>query len=297
MAAGREIKILEREFKSKLGSRVRQFLILDKKIVAKRWKSLAIAALERQVVLAAHVLVVAAEIARASAFLRKKLLDRFVWLDKFSDQSFAEVCATVINRGRQSEFAVRGLLVERFIPDMAEMEALLLDLKKAVKLAEKDWGAPTLKSGLRTKNGRQIADWVVCSVHKDGRIWVMALVESKSISNMEELIEKEGRGAGQFMWDYLRAKGEGLVIDVVDAQGNVTPQVFDASKVVLEPMVSGAAKTPKYPTRFIGVIPEKFTARQRLNAASAGLKIEEWKWPVSRSEMLKLMAAIEKNFG
>jgi hypothetical protein len=296
MAVGREIKFLERMFKSKLGSRVRQFLILDKKIVAKRWKSIANAALERQVVRAPDVLLVAAEIARASAFLRKKLLDRFVWLNKFSDQSFAEVCATVLTRGRRSEFAIRGLLVERFIPDMAEMESLFLDLKKAVKLAEKDWGAPTLLSGLRTKNGRQIADWVVCSVHKDGRIWVMALVESKSISNMEELIEKEGRGAGQFMWDYLRAKGEGLVIDVVDAQGNVAPRVFDAAKVVLEPIVSGATKMPKYPTRLIGVIPAKFTARQRLNIASAGLKIEEWKWPVSQSEVLKLIAAIKENF-
>lgn len=296
MGLTRDIRILERAFKSKLGIRIRQYLILDKKIVAKRWKSIAVAALDRQVVKSADVLLVAAAIARESAALRAKLLNRFAWLSKFSDQSFAEIYSRLLNRRGEKLFSIRGELVEKFIPDMAEMKALLTDLEKAAKLAGKDWGPPKLMSGLRTTNGRQIADWVVCSVHPDGRIWVMALIESKSISNMEELIEKEGRGAGQFMWDYLRAKGEGLIIDVVDAQGNVRPRTFEAAKVMLEPVASGATKAPKYPTRMIGVIPEKFSARQRLNAASAGLRIEEWTWPVSRAEMLKLIAAIEDNF-
>lgn len=290
-----DFRIAERLFKSKLGIRIRQLLILDKKIVAKRWKSLFVAALDRQMVLAANVVLMTAELAKSARALHAKLLNRFDWLAKFDERAFAEVYATVVTRGRHVDVVVRGLCVERFIPDMDEMTTLFRDLGKLIKAADKDWGAPVLLSGLHTLNRRQIADWAVCSIHKDGRIWVMALIESKSISNMEELIENEGRGTGQFMWNYLRAKGEGLVIDVVDAQGNVMPRTFAAAKVLLEPITNGASKTPKYPTRFIGVIPEKFSARSRLNAKSVGLFIHEWKWPVSQGEMLKLIQAIEND--
>lgn len=294
--AVRDLTIIERVFKTKLGIRIRQLLILEKKTIARRWKSLALAALDRLAVDVSKVALAAGMVAAEAAKLQVKLKDRFAWLSKFSEQAFAEVYATVLNRGRHVDVVVRGLAVERFIPDMAQMDALTGDLAKLLKASGKDWGPPKLLSGLRSGDSRQIADWVVCSIHKDGRIWVMALVESKSISNMEHLIEQKGRGVGQFLWDYLRAKDKGLIIDVVDAHGNVTPRSFEAGKVLLEPVMSGATKTPKYPTRFIGVIPEKFSERALLNKKSAGLIIDEWLWPISQSELLKLIGKIEESF-
>lgn len=293
MAGGRDIAIIERLFKSKLGARTRQFLIFDKKIIAKRWKSVVLAELDRLAVDLSKVLLLAGPLAEQALALRAKLRTRFNWLDKFSEQAFAEVYATVLNRGHHVDVVVRGLVVERFIPDMLEMETLLKQMTKLAKESGKKWGAPKLMSGLRTPNGRQIADWVVCSVNQDGRVWIMALVESKSISNMENLIGQEGRGVGQFLWDHLRAKGEGLIIDAVDAQGNVSVRSFAAADVLLEPVMRGVGKTPRFPTRFIGVIPEKFSKRAALNKNSAGLLIDEWTWPVSQAEVLKLIRKIE----
>jgi hypothetical protein len=297
MGSNIEFGIVERLFKSKFGTRIRQWLIIEDKIVAKRWKSIFVASLERQIVKqTVNLVLVEAAVLKAAAALRAKLLNRFEWLVKFDERTFAEIWLTVQNRGLHVDAVVRGLAIERFIPSMAEMEVLFQDLRKLLKATEKDWGPPMLLSGLRTPNRNQIADWVVCSIHKDGRIWIMALVESKSISNMGELIEKDGRGAGQFMWDYLRAKGEGLVIDVVDAQGNITPRTFAAKEVLLEPLIAGATKSPKYPTRLIGVVPEKFSTRTLLKAQQKRLEFEWWLWPVSQGEMLKFIEAIEKSF-
>ena len=276
--------------------RVRQFLTLDRKIVSRRTKSMVKAYLGGLEVRAAKVLLVEGAVAAHVLRLRSSLLGRFPWLAKFSEQSFAEICGTVLNRGKSVDVVIRGLSVERLIPDMKEMEILLGQMGKAIKGKGPGWGKPQLLSGLITPNGRQIADWVVASIHEDGRIWVMAIGESKSISNMEDLLDKNGRGAGQFLWVYLRAKGEGLVIDVVDGQGNVTKRAFDAKNVLLEPIRQGASKAPAFPTRMIAIVPEKFSQRALLNKASRDLAFEEWAWPVSQGDLLRLIEAIEKSF-
>ncbi|UUL83805.1 hypothetical protein [Sphingomonas qomolangmaensis] len=295
MAAAREIQLLERVMQTKFGARVRLFLIIDKKMVSARWKSLSSAALEGYRVDVAQMLIMGGVTAEVAQRLRAQLLSRFEWLDKVSDQAFVEIYLTVHNRGKMVDVVVRGLTVERLIAEMKEMARLTRELETQLAARGKGWGKLQLLSGLKTGDGRQIADWTLCAVHEDGRIWVMAIIESKSISNMEHLIEQKGRGTGQFLKDFMRAKLEGLIIDIVDLQGNISPRKFRPAQVLLEPIPPGATKLGPYPTRFIGVVPDKFSARQLLNAETAGLAMETWAWPVSQSEMLKLINAIEKS--
>lgn len=45
----------------------------------------------------------------------------------------------------------------------------------------------------------------------------------------------------------------------------------------------------------IGIVPDKFSQRALLNKASRDLTFEEWPWPVSQGELLRLIEAIESS--
>jgi hypothetical protein len=155
-----------------------------------------------------------------------------------------------------------------------------------VKLAShtKGWGQPEVVSGVRTPNCKELADWMIVSQHPDGRIWIMAIIESKSISNTKDLMEHQGANFGQHLWDIYRALGEGMDVERTTADQVVTTP-YRPPKVVggVPPAASG------FNTRFIAVKPRDFTTGEVNSLGIQRIHIEEWPWPVDEHKTLKLI--------
>ena len=284
------LELIEVLLKTRLGTRMKA-VVLKKggKVLAKRWKRLARQAATRVGLRADSVLLVVGALAQRAAELLPKYQRQYSFLATFSPRAFADAVATVAVLDRRSYRALRGIIVERYVPDMREMGALLSNLANYARRSDRKWSTPTLISGVRTPDGREIADWMVLCTHPDGRIWVMALIESKSISNTADLVSHRGTGLGQHLWDILRAKSQGLQIERVDAQGNLTQTVVLPSKLVLQPRpLQGSTSSGLY-TDLIGVTPRAFSNGELRKLSSQCVSIERWPWPVDEDEMLRFL--------
>ncbi|GIF97709.1 hypothetical protein [Catellatospora citrea] len=238
-----------------------------------------------------------------------KLYDRFLSrfptiLTGVERATFADIVAQAMGRGEMSPQSLRGLIVERLARSLPELEDMVkaLDrvrLRASEKLAKK-WGKVQLVGGVADGQGKQLGDLLVVSVHPDGRVWVLAVFESKSISNIDDLTRLKDLPVGQHLWDYVRAKGHGLIID---------GRRFAPEKVVLEPVpfraragttaVVGAKSTADrlaemsgYYTQFIGFAPKEMSNNQALRIAAQGIQLELWRWPFDLNEYDKFQKAL-----
>lgn len=238
-----------------------------------------------------------------------KLYDRFLSrfptiLTGVERATFADIVAQAMGRGEMSPQSLRGLIVERLARSMPELEDMVkaLDrvrLRASEKLAKK-WGKVQLVGGVADGQGKQLGDLLVVSVHPDGRVWVLAVFESKSISNVDDLTRLKDLPVGQHLWDYVRAKGHGLIID---------GRHFAAEKVVLEPVPFRArtgttavvgqknaadrlAEMNGYYTQFIGFAPKEMSNSQALRIAAQGIQLELWRWPFDLNEYDKFQKAL-----
>lgn len=289
-----DLNIAKLMIQTSLGRRLKA-LVLKRggKVLAGRWRQIAATALERSVIRIEQVVLMAGKLAERSKALLPRFKLRYTFLKDFSEQTFAEAVATVIQFDQRSYAALRGIIVERFVPGMKEMKVLLRDMEAYTKRIGKGWSVPKLYSGARTPNGREIADWMVISRHSDGKVWVMSVIESKSISNTADLISHKGEEGGQLLWDFVRAKVDGLVLEHTDNEGNVVRLVVDAKQLVIEPRpLRGGTANGLY-TSFIGVTPREFTNGELRKIAAQHVDIERWPWPVDEFELMHMIRALE----
>ncbi|MEU7827237.1 hypothetical protein [Catellatospora sp. NPDC049133] len=238
-----------------------------------------------------------------------KLYDRFLSrfptiLTGVERATFADIVAQAMGRGEMSPQSLRGLIVERLARSLPELEDMMSALDKvraraSAKLSKK-WGKVQLVGGVTDGQGKQLGDLLAISVHPDGRVWVLAVFESKSISNLDDLTRLKDLPVGQHLWDYVRAKGHGLMID---------GRHFKPEKVVLEPVPVRArtggtavvgpkdaaqrlAEMDGYYTQFIGFAPKEMSNNQALRIAAQGIQLELWRWPFDLTEYGKFQQAL-----
>src|SRR4029450_5108101 len=97
------------------------------------------------------------EVAYLAGMLGQRALDLYaMFLKKYSfiatlsQQEWADAIAALINRGGKQDLrALRGIIVERFVPSMGQLTDLMTDLTK-LAAGRKGWGVPQLVSGVRT---------------------------------------------------------------------------------------------------------------------------------------------------
>lgn len=278
---------MARVTRTRLGRSEREYLLKRYgQIISRRWRFViktAAGESERITALAVQML---GALAKRAAELYPRFAKKYDFVAKLTQQEWAETVATLINRGEKENLrAVRGVIVERYIPTMKEMEKLYAD---SVKLAKaRGWGEPALVSGVRTlKDGKEIADWMIVAEHKDGRIWIMALIESKSISNTVDLVAHGDNPVGQHLWDIFRAKSAGIKIERFQ-KGALTSKSYVAEKIVAG--VAPPGGTVKETTRLIGVTPRDFTPGEISKLAVKGVFIERWPWPVDEIRLFKMI--------
>ncbi|GAB4055861.1 hypothetical protein [Catellatospora paridis] len=241
-----------------------------------------------------------------------KLYDRFyseyskTILKNMDRVTFADIVAQAMNRGEMSTQSLRGLIVERlarFRPELTDMMAALdrVRLRASEKLVKK-WGDVQLVGGVVDGRGKQLGDLLAVSVHPDGRVWVLAVFESKSISNVDDLTRLKDLPVGQHLWDYVRAKAHGVTIE---------GRHFKPEKVVLEPVPISArtgttavvgpktadqrlAELNGYYTQFIGFVPKEMSNNQARRISAQGIQLELWRWPFDLKEYDQFQEALIK---
>jgi hypothetical protein len=270
------------------GKTWRQYLIRSfNRTVRLRWVRVAQLAAKAVEKIPGEVALIAGALGKRALDLYAVFLKKYSFIAKLSQEEWADAIATLINRGSEQDLrALRGIIVERFVPSMDQLADLMTDLTKLAS-GRKGWGAAQLVSGVRTPAGREVADWMVVSVHEDGRIWLMAIIESKSISNTKDLVAHKGTEMGQHLWDIFRAKSEGIVLTKVEGDAAIAT-AYNPKAIVAEiPPHQGA--TDGFYTRFIGVIPRDFTTGEINRLAIKGIGIEQWSWPVDQKKMMDMI--------
>ncbi|GLR83773.1 hypothetical protein [Bradyrhizobium iriomotense] len=266
-------------------SEVEVLLMRYGKIIRRRWVRVAKLAVKTALELDGEVIRVMSAIDERAGELYVKFIKKYPFIGKLSRQEWNEAIARLINRGNKEDVkAIRGVIVERFVQGMDEF-AKLYDEMAVLAAKTKGWQKPEIVSGVRTPNGRELADWMIVSQHPDGRIWIMAIVESKSISNTKDLVEHKGADFGQHLWDIYRALGEGMDVERTTS-GQVTKTRY------LPPNVVGgvpSATSSGFGTRFIAVKPRDFTTGELNRLGVQGIRIEQWPWPVDERRMLDLV--------
>lgn len=220
--------------------------------------------------------------------------------------TFADLVTEVLKSGDRSFESLRGLLVEKLFRDLPEAVELVKSMDKIRLVANrglKGWGPARIVIGVRDRLGRELGDLMVVSEHTDGRVWVMALVESKSLSNTRDLVEHGERAVGQHLWDYTRANATGLMIEGV---------YYKPSQVVLKPvpparwtgagavvgLKSAAERTQELAgglfTQFIGYAPREMTKGEIRTVAAQGIQLEVWTWPFDIPEFNRFQEELTK---
>lgn len=205
------------------------------------------------------------------------------------EQAFAELVQIVSKRGRRSSEAVRGLIVERLLRAMPEFEGLLDSMDLIVAAANKrgkGWGPARLAHGVVDGHGKEVGDLLIVSQHKDGRLWVLAVVESKSFSNASHLGHLKDLDVGQHLWDWARAKSRGLFVDGTHYKRSKLEFTPVPTSDKVEAGVVGAKTVAKRVddaskglyTQFIGFVPKKLGKADVLRVADQGIQIEVWEW-------------------
>jgi hypothetical protein len=282
------LEIVRAVVKTPLGKEVKEFILMRAgRVIARRIARVAQTNLEKSV--STTAILVAAAIAEAAQRVYPRFLKKYPFLARFDQRVWAETIARLLNRGREDLRALRGVIVERFVPDMQQMTGLLKTLEKRVT---KGWTRPRLVSGARTPDGTELADWLIISEGPNGELWIMAIIESKSISNTRDLVRSRGRDVGQHLWDYLRMKSEGLVLQI---EGEV--RTFRPRQIQVNPVPLGAPP-PKsgLTTELIAVTPREFTAGELRNLSHQGANITRWPWPVDEDEMSRLIRDVMNEF-
>lgn len=205
------------------------------------------------------------------------------------EQAFAELVQIVAKRGKRSSEAIRGLVVERLFRAMPEFTGLLDSMDRIVVAANKrgkGWGPARIATGMVDGHIKEVGDLLIVSQHKDGRLWVLALVESKSFSNANHLGQLKDLPVGQHLWAWARAKSRGILVDgafykpsklefkPVPTSDKVVAGVVGAKTVAKR--VDDAGKGLY--TQFIGFVPKEVSNVDVLRVAEQGIQIEVWGW-------------------
>jgi len=216
----------------------------------------------------------------------------FRYLDR---GSLAEMVRNVIKRGDKSFESLRGVLVEalaRKIPSVDALHSALDTIRRSANKAFKEkWGPVRLVSGVRDGSGKELGDLMMICEDDKGRVWVMAIIESKSFSNVSELAVQENKKVGQHLWDWTRAKTRGISIE---------GKHYPANKVEIHPVPAaawgGRAYVPEktaaqrvkemtgHYTEFIGFAPQEMSTDKLGMLAVNGVQLEYWPWPFSVSD-------------
>jgi len=218
--------------------------------------------------------------------------------------TFAEMVKEAMTRGKRSYEALRGLIVEKMGWDLTETKDMHAAMEKVTKALAKrfgtKWSAPRLVANVTDGEGKQLGDLLLISTAPDGRVWIMAVIESKSLSNTVELSKMEGKELGQHMWDWVRAKTRGVIID---------GKVYKPGKVLCEPVPAASrastdavvsvksaatrqAEMTGYYTQFIAFVPKDLTAGQIRNISRQGIQIETWLRPFDLDDYAKFHRAL-----
>jgi hypothetical protein len=280
--------------KTPLGKEIKEWTLLrGGKVLAKRVARLA----AKDLALGGNVLVHEALAAALGLLeLAEKNFPRYVanypFLAKFTKITFAEAIQRVATAGAKDFKAIRGEVVEFFIREAPNTAALLSTLEERASRV-KGWGKPELVRGVRTPDNLEIADWMIVSQHENGDLWVMAIIESKSVSNTVDLAAGE-RPVGQHLWDYIRMRSEGLVLD-----WDVQPREFTPKQIKVNPRQAfGPVPPPSaLPTELIAVTPREFTEGQLKKLRPQGVGLTRWPWPVDEDELLRLVRQLKRDFG
>lgn len=217
----------------------------------------------------------------------------FTHLDK---GALADMVRMVMQRGEKSFESLRGILVEalaRKLPATESLRAAMETVRKQANKAFKEkWGPVRIVSGVRDRRGKEFGDLLVLCEHPDGRVWIMAVIESKSFSNVADLSTHGDKKVGQHLWDFVRAKTSGLHIE---------GRSFAPEKIMMEPVPHAAWGGPAfvteksaaqrlkemsggYYTQFIGFAPQELSSSKMLNLAEQAIQLEYWPWPFDVSE-------------
>lgn len=222
----------------------------------------------------------------------KTLAKSYPRLFKYLDEgALADMVRMVIGRGEKSFESLRGILVEALGRKLPSTESLRSSLdairKQANKALKEKWGPVRIVTGVRDGNSRELGDLMMICENPDGRVWVMAIIESKSFSNVADLSTHGEKKVGQHLWDWTRAKTSGLQIE---------GKYYAAKKIELHPVPNAAWGGPavvsektaaqrakemagSYYTEFIGFAPQEMSKDKLLNVAVQGIQLEYWPWP------------------
>jgi hypothetical protein len=186
------------------------------------------------------------------------------------------------------------------LPELDQLMVAMRKVRQATnqRLGER-WGPPRFASNVLDGNARQLGDLLIVSVHPDGRVWVLAVLESKSVSNIEDLARLGNRPVGQHLWDYLRGRSTGLTIDgryFKPAQVQLAPvpvtQWSGPAVVGTKPEATRLAEMTGAYTQFIGFVPRELTNGQVRNIAAQGIQVEIWRWPFDLADWDRLQRAL-----
>lgn len=169
--------------------------------------------------------------------------------------------------------AIKGLLLEISIIKSARFDLLKGRLAaKLSKAAKKgDWVDELhVVTGARTLDGREIGDILVVAYSKDKkRVWVMAIVESKSESNAIALIDHATRGRSDDVLEVIGQHGTG-VKRLQESGVRIDKLEFGKGSIQVEPPKKGLdLQHEENLTEFIGVVPPD-TAPGVLNKLRSG---------------------------
>lgn len=227
--------------------------------------------------------------------------------------TFADMVGDAMGRGKRSFEALRGLIIEKMVRDLPQAAKLLEHMEEIVlaeaKRTGRKWSKPRWANGIRDLNGREWGDLVLVSTSGD-EVWIVAIIESKSFTNVKELAEQEGKQVGQHVWDWVRAKTIGLEVEgKTFARGKVHCEPVPPNKwmATSKDAVVGAKDLAtrkaqmqggRY-TQFIGFAPKELSDGQILAVSGQGVQIEMWgQWPFNLTEYKRfhtaLVAALEK---
>lgn len=210
--------------------------------------------------------------------------------------ALADMVRMVMQRGEKSFESLRGILVEALARKLPATESLrsAMDLvrKQANTAFKEKWGPVRIVSSVRDRRGKELGDLLVLCEHPDGRVWIMAVIESKSFSNVADLATQGDKKVGQHLWDYVRAKTSGLHIE---------GRSYAPEKIMMEPVPHAAWGGPAfvteksaaqrvkemaggYYTQFIGFAPQELSSGKMLNLAEQAIQLEYWPWPFDLNE-------------
>jgi hypothetical protein len=225
--------------------------------------------------------------------LAKQYPRLFKYLDK---GALADMVRMVMERGEKSFESLRGILVEALARKLPSTEALRSSLdsirKQANKVLKEKWGPVRIVSAVRDGNSRELGDLLMICEDPDGRVWVMAIIESKSFSNVADLSTHGEKKVGQHLWDWTRAKTSGLQIEgkfyppKKIEMGPVPNAAWGGPAVVSEKTAAQRAKEMAggHYTEFIGFAPQELSNDKLLNMAVQGVQLEFWPWPFDIAE-------------